>query len=100
MGRGWRGALALKYAATLTVVLSKGTKADQVHNTLRLFFGIRYERTGCIQDFARGADQSTNENSGVPPVIDPATSFKQIHCHDASTFVEHKLGEYLKVMAC
>lgn len=91
------GTQALEDAVTLAVVLRKGTKADQVQDILRLFFDIRRERCKWIQDFARGADQSTSENPRVPPTIDPAEFFDKVHRHDACAFAEQRLEEYLRM---
>jgi salicylate hydroxylase len=93
------GAQALEDAATLAVVLDKETRAEQVRERLKLFFDIRYERTKWIQDFARSADQSTPENPGVAPMIDPAEFFVQVQRHDACAFAEEKLKEHLETTA-
>ena len=93
------GAQALEDAVTLAVVLGKGTRAEQVHDRLKLFFDIRHERTKWIQDFARRSDQSTPDNPGGAPTVDPAEFFDQVHSHDAYVFAEQKLEEYLKTTA-
>ncbi|CAO2650992.1 Nn.00g092890.m01.CDS01 [Neocucurbitaria sp. VM-36] len=90
------GAQALEDAVTLAIVLGRGTRADQVQHRLKLFFDIRHERCKWIQDFARGADQSTPENPAVPPTVDPAEFFEKVHRHDACIFAEQKLKEYLE----
>jgi salicylate hydroxylase len=96
---GQGGAQALEDAVTLSVVLGKGTRAEQVHDRLKLFFDIRYERTKWIQDFGRGADQPAPDNPGVAPTVDSAKFFDQVHCHDAYAFAEQKLEEHLKTTA-
>jgi 2-polyprenyl-6-methoxyphenol hydroxylase-like FAD-dependent oxidoreductase len=89
-------AQALEDAATLAVVLGRGTKAAQVSQRLQLYFDIRHQRANWVQDFARGADQSTPENPGVKPEIDPAEFFKVVYDHDVWQFAEDKLREHLQ----
>lgn len=76
---------------------------EQVHDRLKLFFDIRYERTKWIQDFAQASDQPTPENPGMALTVDPAEFFDQVHCHDTYhdtyAFAEQKLEEYLKATA-
>lgn len=93
------GAQALEDAITLAVVLGRGTKPEQVPDRLRLFFNIRYERAKWVQDFARGADQSTPQNPGQLPKIDPAEFFKVVHGHNACAFAEQKVQEHLRNIA-
>jgi salicylate hydroxylase len=88
-------AQALEDAATLTVLLGRGVSAAEVPQRLRLYFEIRHERADWVQEFARGADQSTPQNPNVPPKINPIEFFEAVHDHSAWTFAEDKLREHL-----
>jgi len=89
-------AQALEDAATITVLLKRGTTAAEIRQRLQLYFEIRHERANWVQDFARSADQSTPQNPGVKPKIDPAKFFEAVHDHDAWSFAEERLQEHLR----
>jgi 2-polyprenyl-6-methoxyphenol hydroxylase-like FAD-dependent oxidoreductase len=89
-------AQALEDAAALAVLLERGTTASQVPDRLKLYYNTRHERAEWVQDFARGADQSTPQNPDVPPKINPVEFFEAVHNHDAWVFAEERLQEHLK----
>jgi 2-polyprenyl-6-methoxyphenol hydroxylase-like FAD-dependent oxidoreductase len=89
-------AQALEDAAALAVLLGRETTASQVPERLQVYYDARHERAEWVQDFARGADQSTPQNPGVPPKINPVEFFEAVHNHDAWTFAEKKLQEHLQ----
>jgi 2-polyprenyl-6-methoxyphenol hydroxylase-like FAD-dependent oxidoreductase len=89
-------AQAMEDAATLAVVLRRGTTLADVAQRLKLYFDIRQERAYWVQDFARSSDQSTPKNPGVKPKIDPAKFFEEVYDHDAWTYAEERLRKYLE----
>jgi salicylate hydroxylase len=86
---------AIEDAVTLTVLLGKGTKAQEVEDRLKLFYAIRYERTKRNQDFSRMADQVIPANNETPAETNERF-FSMVFNHDACAFAEHKLREHLK----
>jgi salicylate hydroxylase len=87
------GAQALEDAATLAVLLKPGISAEQVPEILQSYFDMRHERANWVQRFARDADQSTPQNPGVKPTIDPVQFFEEVHKHDAWTVAEEKVRQ-------
>jgi salicylate hydroxylase len=85
---------AIEDAVTLTVLLGKGTKAQDVHDRLKFFHTIRYERTKRIQDFSRMADQVTPAKDESPAETNERF-FGMVFAHDACNFAEQRLEEYL-----
>jgi salicylate hydroxylase len=92
---GQGSAQALEDAATLAVLLGRETRPQDVPKLLQLYFGIRHERANWVQSFARGADQSTPQNPGVKPSIDPATFYGAVHAHDAWEVAEEELRKHI-----
>jgi 2-polyprenyl-6-methoxyphenol hydroxylase-like FAD-dependent oxidoreductase len=84
------GAQALEDAATLTVLLGRGTSKAQVPERLQLYFNIRHGRTDRAQEFSRSDDQST-PNPGVKPKVDPVKFFEEMAKHDSWAFAEERL---------
>jgi salicylate hydroxylase len=92
---GQGSAQALEDAATLAILLGRGTRAEDVPKLLQLYFDIRHERVNWVQKFARDADQSTPQNPGVKPSIDPATFYATVHAHDAWAVAEEALRKHI-----
>ena len=90
------GAQALEDAAALAVLLGRGTTAEQIPERLQLYFEIRHERADWVQGFARSCDQSTPQNPGVKPNMDPAKFFATVQEHNAWDFAEERLREHMQ----
>jgi len=88
---GQGGAQALEDAATLAVLLGRGTTAEQVPERLQLYFEIRHERADWVQDFGRSVDQSMLQN----PKMENTKFFEVVYKHDAWDFAEERLREHM-----
>jgi len=87
------GAQALEDAAVLSVVLGSGTTAEQVPRKLEQYFKMRSGRVNWVQEFARSADQSTPDNRGAKPTVEPAQFFGEVGMYDAFSAAEKWLEQ-------
>jgi salicylate hydroxylase len=89
------GAQALEDAATMAVLLGRGTIAAEVPDRLQLYFDIRHERVEWVQDFARESEKDSHQDPPVEPKMDRGKFFEEVHRHDAWTYAEEKLQDHI-----
>lgn len=94
---GQGAAQAIEDAVTLTVLLKRGTRIEEVQDRLALFFAIRHGRTDYIQNFARISDGWTPgvDRPGAASVPSLSEALEVMYNHDACAFAEQKLREHL-----
>jgi 2-polyprenyl-6-methoxyphenol hydroxylase-like FAD-dependent oxidoreductase len=88
------GAQALEDAATLAVLLGRGTSAEEVPKLFQSYFDVRHGRVDWVQEFARDADQSSPQNPGIRPKLNPVEFFNTVHDYDAWAVAEEKLRRH------
>ncbi|KAH7386836.1 hypothetical protein DE146DRAFT_791928 [Phaeosphaeria sp. MPI-PUGE-AT-0046c] len=94
---GQGAAQAIEDAVTLTVLLKRGTRAEEVQDRLALFFAIRHERTEYIQNFARISDGWTPgvDKPGAAEIPSLREALEVMYNHDACAYAEQRLCEHL-----